>query len=257
MSSKYENPIFVELYEQFVTETDDVECIKRIIGDRTNLQILECFSGSGRILIPLAEDGHVLTGIEGSMRMQQKCREKAAYLDPQVQSRIRLLNGDVFRHDWGVGYDFIILGGNCFYELPSAELQETLISKAYEALTDDGLLFIDHDDYKGNWGNGEFTQEIVIFEWVWADGTEGKATLQHDSFDEDHEILYMRNKVYTIPLQGAPLIEEYEVIKHPVRAVQVQDWLTKYGFQIEHVFGDRSGTVYSERSKRAIFLARK
>ncbi len=57
-------PHVAEVYDQQQTFTDDIELLKRLIGDRSLLCILEPFCGTGRILIPLAEDGHNLVGLD-------------------------------------------------------------------------------------------------------------------------------------------------------------------------------------------------
>jgi ribosomal protein S18 acetylase RimI-like enzyme len=38
--------------------------------------------------------------------------------------------------------------------------------------------------------------------------------------------------------------------------LEVQSWLEKYGFEVERIFGDRSGNPYTSTSRRAIFWAR-
>jgi len=53
-------PHIAEIYDQVETYTDDLYLIRRLIGGRVPLRILEPFCGTGRILIPLALDGHTL-----------------------------------------------------------------------------------------------------------------------------------------------------------------------------------------------------
>ncbi len=49
-----------EIYDKAETETADVALILRSIGPRTGWHILEPFCGTGRILLPLALDGHTV-----------------------------------------------------------------------------------------------------------------------------------------------------------------------------------------------------
>ena len=47
-------PHIAEIYDQVEIYHDDVELIRKLIGGRGPLRILEPFCGTGRILIPLA-----------------------------------------------------------------------------------------------------------------------------------------------------------------------------------------------------------
>lgn len=47
-------PHIAEIYDQTVNQYDDVQLIQKLIGDSSQLRILEAFCGTGRILIPLA-----------------------------------------------------------------------------------------------------------------------------------------------------------------------------------------------------------
>ena len=59
-----------QLYDQIIREAEDIGLIRRLIGSRKRLRILEPFCGTGRIPIPLAFDGchkveHMLGDYEG------------------------------------------------------------------------------------------------------------------------------------------------------------------------------------------------
>jgi SAM-dependent methyltransferase len=70
------SPYIAEIYDQCETYQDDVALIRRLIQGRGNLCILEPFCGTGRILIPLASDGHTLMGMDQSKEMLARAREK-------------------------------------------------------------------------------------------------------------------------------------------------------------------------------------
>ena len=64
-----------EIYDQIEMHTDDVTLLRKLIGGRGALRILEPFCGSGRILIPLALDGHHLVGL-ASTRHARSCTDQ-------------------------------------------------------------------------------------------------------------------------------------------------------------------------------------
>ena len=50
-----------EMYEKYETETDDVDFLLSVIGSKP-VRVLEAACGGGRILVPLAQAGHAVTG---------------------------------------------------------------------------------------------------------------------------------------------------------------------------------------------------
>ncbi len=256
-SASYSDPLLAELHDQTETYTDDVELIRRLIGESGPLNILECFSGTGRILIPLAQDRHRITGIEIAPAMNARAVEKISRLPNDIQDRVTLKVQDVLDGQWGAGYDLVIMGANAFYELPSAEMQEQCIQFAWEALSPGGRLFIDNNDYKGKWGKGPFGKERIIFEGKGVDGNFGRSTMEWLRFDEKQGVLHIKRIWYTRNTDGVENSIEYVGKKHPVSAREVKGWLKKYGFHVLQVFGDRQGNSYTVESDRAIFWARK
>lgn len=256
-SGDYDDPLLAELYDRFENYADDVELIRRLIGDAGSLRILECFSGTGRILVPLAQDGHRITGIEMAPAMSARAAAKIAALGEEVEGRVELMVRDVFDRDWGMGYDLVIIGGNAFYELPSAAMQEQCVSLARRALRPRGHLFVDNDDYKGDWGQGPFGRERVIFEGKGSDGTYGRYSMKSLRFDEDEDVLYMKRIQLKQSADGTEMRREYLGRKHPVNRSEIEGWLKKYDFRILRLMGDRQGNLHTEASGRAIFWAEK
>ena len=124
---------------------DDVELIRRLISNRRQLRILEPFCGTGRILIPLAEDGHELVGLDQSRNMLDRARTKIAKLPLPAQQRITLIHADATTGNWPDEFDLVLLGGNCFYELASSEEQEGCVAFATAALKGTGYVYVDND----------------------------------------------------------------------------------------------------------------
>jgi SAM-dependent methyltransferase len=256
-SADYDDPLLAELYDQAITESDDVEMIRRLIAGMGPLNILECFCGTGRILAPLACDGHAVTGIELAAGMLARARAKLERPGADVRDRATLRVADVLAGGWGGGYDLVIIGANAFYELPSPEQQARCIGHAAAALKPGGWLFVDNDDYKCDWGAGPFGSARVVFEGTGSDGTFGRFTMKNVSFDADRDVLAMERIWTKRRPDGAEVVRRYLGHKHPVSAAEVRGWLGQYGFEVLNVYGDRSGAPYTSSSRRAIFWAMK
>ncbi len=208
-SGKYDDPLLAELYDRKESYVDDITLLRRLIGDSGPLNILECFSGTGRIVIPLAEDGHMITGIEIAKSMNARAERKLFQLPQDVSARVELRVRDVLDGEWGSGYDLVILGANAFYELPSAQVQEDCVRLASEALRPNGLIFIDNNDYGGGWGKSELGQTRVVFEGFGADRTFGRYLMKSVGFDEADEILFMERTSLKRTPNGKETREEY------------------------------------------------
>ncbi|MGB3478168.1 MAG: class I SAM-dependent methyltransferase [bacterium] len=256
-SGNYDDPLLSYLYDQEEKYTDDIELLRRLIGSLGQLNILECFSGTGRILIPLAQDGHIITGSEIAQAMNARAVEKIAKLGNDIKSRVTLKVQDVLDGQWGADYDLVIMGANAFYELPSAATQEKCIIYAYESLIAGGYLYIDNNDFNGDWNEDSFGKERVIFEGKDESGNYGRYTMTGHKVDKENGILYIKRGCLRRNADGSEEYKEYIGKKHPVTAGEVENWLKKYRFNIIHLFGDRKGTSYGSGSDRAIFWAQK
>jgi ubiquinone/menaquinone biosynthesis C-methylase UbiE len=89
-----------EIYDQIETQTHDVGDVRRLLGGGRNLRMLEPFCGNGRILIPMASDGHEIVGIDQSTIMLDGARAKLPSLSKSVQRRITLIQADVTKEAW-------------------------------------------------------------------------------------------------------------------------------------------------------------
>ena len=144
------DPHIAELYDQQETDADDIALIRKLVRDFGPLRILELFCGTGRILIPLAQDGHRVVGLDQAEGMLERAREKICLLPSEVQRRIRLRRSDVVTDTWPSGFDLVILGGNCFYELATPQEQENCVISAASSLVAGGA-YLPRQRPHGGW----------------------------------------------------------------------------------------------------------
>ncbi len=248
-----------EMYDQCETELDDVAFIRGLIRGFGPLKILEPFCGTGRILIPLALDGHDIIGMDQSAGMLGRARQRIQGLPPKTQKMINLSQTDVLCEKWPRGFDLVILGCNCFYELATPEEQEKCIAQAFQSLNPGGCLFIDNNHMEGELAAS--WQHIGVVELSLsgecADGTIMESTRETIWFDAPQRLARFRRRTKVTRPDGNVLEQEYIQQKHPVSKDEVQGWLEMYGFRIEEVYGNYDGTRYADASPRAIFWARR
>jgi SAM-dependent methyltransferase len=230
---------FAEWYDENETYTDDIELIRGLIGGHGRLRILEPFCGTGRILIPLAQDGHEIIGIDQSRAMLDRAQMKIDALAKEIQRAITLVEGDVIAQAWPRDFDLVVLGGNCFYELATPEEQELCISSASAALKPGGYLYLDNNHMEGELDEAWRKPN----ETIW--------------YDAPNRLWRQRRCSVITSSDGTTTKHEYVMQKHPVSVLEEQEWLVRHGFLILHLYGDRAGSTYTPEAGRGIFWARK
>jgi cyclopropane fatty-acyl-phospholipid synthase-like methyltransferase len=247
-----------EIYDRFETQRDDIAILREQIGQRKRLNILELFSGNGRILIPLAEDGHRITGLDKSPPMLESARRKIKQLPARIQKNVTLEQANVLTEEWPTGFNLVILGGNCLYELATSEEQETCIRKAQKSLKPGGYIYLDNDHMEGDldphWRGPKKGKAFPT--GVCADGTKVEGSTEviwHDI--KNRLVRYLRTVIITAP-DGKIRKTEWHEQCHAPSTGEMKGWLEKYGFKIEKLWGDRKKSPYTDQSERAIFWAR-
>jgi SAM-dependent methyltransferase len=248
-----------ELYDQIETYQDDVIFLKTLIRGLEIRNILEPFCGTGRVLLPLAESGYPCVGMDNADGMLSLARLKTNVLPADIQKNVSLVEKDVLLGDWPSGFDLVILGSNCFYELGTFEEQERIIKFADTSLNPGGYLFIDNNHMEGDldlaWQMPGLTPAFPT--GICKDGTKIDSFKETIWFDIKKRLVRIKRITKIETLDGQ--ITEKEIIqqKHPVSTCEVKGWLDQYGFSVLGLFGDRQGNPYNEKSTRAIFWARK
>lgn len=244
-----------EIYDQQQNFTDDVDLLLRLIGERKNLDIFEPFCGTGRILIPLAQAGHRLTGLDQSPMLLERCRAKLA----EANLPADLIEGDAVAGPWPGGFDVVVMGGNCLYELATPEEQEACIRHATGALKPGGFLFLDNDHMEGGlalkWQ--DMRLEAGFPSGTCADGTRIESTRQIIWFSINTRVAKFKRTTRAIAPDGTVTEGSYIQQKHPVSTGEMRAWLVQHGFVIEQHYGSRDGEPYRDALPRSIFWARK
>lgn len=252
-------PHIAEIYDQSETYTDDVELIQTLIQGSGHLRILEPFCGTGRILIPLAQAGHSIVGLDNAAGMLLHARQKIQRLDHDTQEKTSLFQADVVEESWPENFDLVILGGNCFYELSSPDEQEKCIIKAASALKPGGHIYVDNNHMEGeldlSWQLPGIRAGFPT--GICSDGTSVESWVETVWFDVPKRLAKFRRITKVKFPDGKGIEQEYFQQKHPVSTGEVRSWLEAHGFVIEQLCGDRKGNPYTTESDRAIFWARK
>jgi len=243
-----------EIYDQEEDHIDDVEFLRRLLGQRSPLRILEPFCGTGRILIPLAQDGHELIGFDRAQGMLDRAAMKIARLPEEVRRRITLHRADVLTVEWPGDCDLVILGANCLYEFGSAEDQEQCIRSAAKSLREGGFLFVDNNCRRGRVSKEDLEWRGNFPTGTCADGTRIESHCAIVGIEPEKNLWMTQRSLRIISKSGEERGYETTGVTHPVSMEEVCYWLNKNGFVVLALYGNRLGAPFTA-DDRAIFWA--
>lgn len=248
-----------EIYDQTETQLLDVALIKSLIGNRP-ARVLEPFCGHGRIMIPLATAGYEVVGLDLSDWLLHSLADRLQKLPLEIQARAVFHKADVIKDEWPTGFDVVILGSNCFYELATPEEQEHCIKAASRSLAPGGYLYLDNNHMEGNLDESWYTpgvNENAFPTGACADGTQVHGRSEVIWYDVEKRLIRFRRKVTMQTPDGNVHEKEWVQQKHPPSTEKMTEWLGKHGFAIEGCWGTWQQECYTKDSPRAIFWARK
>jgi SAM-dependent methyltransferase len=248
---------YAYIYDQEVTETDDIEFLLEMIGKKPQ-NILEACCGTGRILVPLAKVGHKVTGFDIDEYMIERISEKIVGMD-----NIKYYKSDAIKDDWGNSYDTVVLAGNVMMNIETdgnyKDAQKTFIQNAGKALKTGGYIYLDfalHHNPEIIFGPNQ--EDRVIFEGYDDTGIDGKYILcGESSYNKVTQMNYGKRKLELILQNGEKNIFEYNSNKRIPKLKEVKEWLKENNFSIEKEYGNYNKEPISEKTNRAIIYARK
>ncbi len=109
---------------------------------RAGSPVLELGCGTGRILIPIAEAGIDIVGLDLSPAMLALAQAKVAALPAETQRRIELVQGDMRDFSLGRRFQLIAIPYRAFLHLMTPEDERRALTCIREHLADDGRLVL-------------------------------------------------------------------------------------------------------------------
>jgi ubiquinone/menaquinone biosynthesis C-methylase UbiE len=219
-------------------------------------EVLELACGTGRILIPIAQGGISITGLDASHEMLNIARKKIEGLDEDSKKSIELIHGDMKKFNLDKKFSLIIIAFRSFQCLMKKEEQESCLKLVHKHLDDKGTFILDlfaprHDllaQIKRSIYLERFYDKkngIYITRRAEDEYNLENQTLKEDRFYEwtDKQGIFHRH-IWTFELS---YLFRYEV----------ELLLEKHQFKTEEVFGDFDKSPYNYYSGEQIFVARK
>ena len=222
--------------------------------------VLEVGCGTGRILIPTARAGVEIVGLDLSPHMLQVCQKRVLDEPKAVQSRIRLVKGDMRNFNLAQEFRLVTLPFRPFQHLTAVEDQLSCLGSIHWHLVEGGLLVFDLFNpwlealVRDNVGQ-EFGDEP---EFMTPDGRRVVRRVKIVSRDYFNQINQTELIYYVTHPDGH---EERLVHAFPMRYLfrfEAEHLLARAGFEVEQVYADYDKSPYgSKYPGDLIFVARK
>lgn len=110
--------------------------------------VLELGCGTGRILIPVAQAGVDIVGLERAPRMLEIAGEKVSGLGQETQSRIELVHGDMRSFMLERQFNLAMVPYRAFLHLLTPDDQKQALWRTREHLVDGGRLVMNNYDQR-------------------------------------------------------------------------------------------------------------
>ncbi len=224
----------------------------RGLADRVGGPILEAACGSGRLLLPLAQAGYQLVGLDSSEPMLGLLETRLAE-EPALAERVQLVRADLRNARLGRKFKLIVLGLDSFGLLLEQRDQLAGLATLHRHLHQRGLVVLDVAN--GNLRGGEPVEETVLH--VGRSGNDAGQIARWVLRRTDHAAQLDRLTYLYDETERDGLVRRTSVdlsLRYFGR-FELGLLLERAGLELEALFGDYDLTPYRADSQRLIALA--
>ncbi|HYJ12408.1 MAG TPA: class I SAM-dependent methyltransferase [Thermomicrobiales bacterium] len=121
---------------------EDIELLLAVTEDLDG-PILELGCGSGRVMLPLAEAGHQVTGVDVSPVMLERARGRVKAVNPKLSIQLAEMDMRSTDPDLGSSFAMAVYSLNGFMHLTAQDDQLRSLQAVHRSLAPSGMVFLD------------------------------------------------------------------------------------------------------------------
>ena len=246
---------FAYAYEKLNNSTTEAKFLLSILGNSPR-KVLEIGCGGGKLLMPLAAAGHIVTGVDVDESMLEILSDKAS-----GYSNVQFFCADALHTTWSGNFDVIVVAGNLLMNLRTEEdsksAQKQLLEKASNILAPGGMLYLDFNMYVRPERVFSSNKERIVFEVCDDTGTYGKYSVLCDEYNVETQLLKSTKQTILKPSDEEVYINEEITQKYMPTFDEVKAWLEQFHFRILEQYGAYDYSRISKMTQRAIIVAQK
>lgn len=225
--------------------------------------VLELACGTGRVLIPVAEAGVTVWGLDSSAEMLRVAREKVASLLPEVQTRIRLVEGDMTDFALEGRFGLIYIPFRAFLHLLTVEEQLAALHCIRRHLKPSGRLALDTFDPNLHYivehlghGGPPFTRQMDL---DYLDPQTGQRVLVWSSrhYDPPRQRIVEERLFERLDGEGRVVERRYRTLTlRWIYRWEMEHLLARAGFEVEALYGGFQKEPFTEMGQDLVWIAR-
>ncbi len=205
--------------------------------------VLELGCGTGRVLIPTAQAGIPIVGLDRSPDMLAVAREKLAGLGAETENHVRLVEGDMRSFSFGERFNLITIPFRAFLHLMTDEDERAALHCIRDHLADGGRLIFNIFDPKleiitAHQGIAGLAQQKMR-EFVNPETGRRVILWAQRTYDLDQQAIYEERIFEEIDAEGRVASRTYTPLTlRWIYRYEMAHLLELCGYQIEALYGD-------------------
>lgn len=235
-----------DIYDDYVNVNFDIPFYKSLCKKYKG-NILELMCGTGRVSLPLINEGILLTCVDYSQEMLDVFSKKV------IDNSVPLICQDVCELDINKKFDLIFIPFNSITEITDKEKRKQAIKKIYEHLSDDGDFFVTlyNPEYRLKSADGN----IKCMGKYDISGNRSLIITYYNLYNQSANIVY-GTQFYEIFDNNNKLIDKrfLNISFTLVSKEEITDMATELGFELKKIYGDYNFGDFNESSMFMNFL---
>lgn len=237
-----------DIYDGMNTQTDDLPFYSRWLNKRKDGNILELCCGTGRLTIPLAQEGYNITGVDNSTSMLRHAEAKAK----ELKTPVSFIESDMRFLDLPEVYDIIFIPFNSIHHLYTNQDFFSVLKSVKKHLKEDGYFIFDCFNPNIHYIVNAEKEENTIAEYTTEEGREVviKQTMIYEKATQINRIKwhhFINGKFDSVQDLDMRLFFPKEL----------DEYLSIYGFKIINKFGGFKEEIFENKSEKQIFVCKK
>jgi SAM-dependent methyltransferase len=232
-------------------------------SSQPSTKLLELGCGSGRLLLPLARDGHTVYGVDRSAPMLRHCQQRRAKLNARTRTRVHIIEGDFRALPLATAaeqrFPLILCPFNSFMHLYTRQDVESCLAEVRRLLSADGIFAFDIANPDATWLSRSPTRRFSRTRF--RHPTSGAPLIYTTShlYDPATQICWIRFYYEPDPAATVTTIEPPLMVPLAQRMfypAEIEALLHYNGFELLHHAGGFDGDVLSPVSREQVICAR-
>ncbi|WP_115462192.1 class I SAM-dependent methyltransferase [Winogradskyella aurantiaca] len=236
-----------QIYDGMNTNMDDLPFYRKWLPQSTEGSVLELCCGTGRLTLPLVENGHLLTGVDFTASMLEEARDKSK----AKHLGIEFIEGDMRTLNIDQSYNSIFIPFNSIHHLYGNKDLFDSLRTVKRHLKNDGTFLFDC-----------FNPNIAFL----AEGSKELKTISNYQTQDGREVIIKEIMSYESDTQ-INRIEWHYFINGNFHSIQnldmrmffpqeLDNYLSISGFEIIKKFGSFEEAPFDQHSDKQIFVCK-